>query len=107
MNNIRVDDDFADDLLLGARAIAGWLFGDPSLRRKIYYLNARSKIPFFKLRCQICCRKSAVKRWVSDEEAKRSGDCAIVMIAKTAVPNKKATQTTAVDDHRHQSGANR
>jgi hypothetical protein len=61
-----------DDLLRGAEAIAAFLFGDPKLRRKVYYLtgDARTRMPHFKLGAVICARKSTLLRWIEAQEAR-------------------------------------
>jgi hypothetical protein len=61
-----------DDLLRGAEAIAAFLFGDPKLRRKVYYLtgDARVRMPHFKLGAVICARKSTLLRWIEAQEAR-------------------------------------
>lgn len=60
--------EFSKDLLRGAEAIAEFLYGDRRLRRKIYHLVATSNLPVFKLGSMICARKSAVLKWVKDQE---------------------------------------
>ena len=62
-----------DDLLRGAEEIAAFLFGDPKLRRKVYYLtgDATIRIPHFKLGSMICARKSTLLRWIADKEGRQ------------------------------------
>lgn len=64
--------NLGDDLLRGAEAIAAFLFGDPKLRRKVYYLtgDARTRMPHFKLGSVICARKSTLLRWIEAQEAR-------------------------------------
>lgn len=59
-----------DDLLRGAEAIAAFLFGDPSQRRRVYHLtaDARRRMPHFKLGAIICARKSTLLRWIEAQE---------------------------------------
>jgi hypothetical protein len=61
-----------DDLLRGAEAIAAFLFGDPKLRRKVYYLtgDATIRMPHFKLGSVICARKTTLLRWIADKEGR-------------------------------------
>ncbi len=44
----------ANDLLRGADQIADYLFGDPGLRRKVYYLAETSRLPVFRLGSRLC-----------------------------------------------------
>jgi hypothetical protein len=62
------------DLLRGADAIAEFLFGDPCLRRKVYYLTSerRAQLPHFRLGTIICARKSTLVRWIEAAEARGS-----------------------------------
>ena len=47
-----------DDLLIGAAAIAQFLFGTAKKRRKVYYL--RDRLPLFYLGSEIAGRKSTL-----------------------------------------------
>lgn len=64
--------DFAADLLHGANAIAGFLYGDRALRRKVYHLVSSSRLPTFKLGSMICARKSALLKFIADQEARHT-----------------------------------
>lgn len=64
--------EFSKDLLNGAGEIAGFLFGDRKYRRKVYYLVERSKLPIFRLRSQLCARKSTLIKWIEDQERGRN-----------------------------------
>jgi hypothetical protein len=59
-----------DDLLRGASAIAEFLFGDRSQRRKVYYLTGEAtvRMPYFRLGAIICARKSTLLRWIEERE---------------------------------------
>ena len=59
-----------DDILQGAEAIAGFLFGDARLRRRVYHLtsDARFRMPHFKLGSIICARRSVLLRWIGEQE---------------------------------------
>ena len=59
-----------DDILQGAEAIAGFLFGDARLRRRVYHLtsDARFRMPHFKLGSIICARRSVLLRWIAEQE---------------------------------------
>jgi len=50
------------DLLVGARAIARFLYGDATQRRKVYYRAERGDIPHFLMGGTICSTRSALKR---------------------------------------------
>lgn len=60
----------SDDMLRGAHEIAGFLFGNPKERRKVYHLAERSRLPTFKLGAVLCARKSTIMEWVAQQEAK-------------------------------------
>lgn len=65
--------EFSKDLLHGAAAIAEFLFGDRKYRRKVFYLAERSKLPIFRLRSQLCARKSSLLKFVEEQETRRAG----------------------------------
>lgn len=58
----------ADDLLHGADAIAAFMFGSVSKRRKVYHLANTARLPVFKLGSQWCARKSALMAWIAEQE---------------------------------------
>lgn len=62
------DVEFSKDLLRGAAEIAEFLFGDRKHRRKVFYLAGRSKLPIFRLKSQLCARKSSLIKFVEDQE---------------------------------------
>ena len=62
------DPPFADDLLRGADEIAEFLFGDRTLRRRVYHLAETSRIPVFRLGSVLCARKSVLMAWVREQE---------------------------------------
>src|SRR5580704_460953 len=68
------DRGIADDLLRGAAAIAEFLFGDSSHRRKVFHLAAKSRLPVFKLGSMWCARKSVLLKWIEDQEERNAGD---------------------------------
>ncbi len=68
-------DRLADDLLLGAGAIADFLYGSPEYRRKVYHLTATSRLPTFKLGSVRCARPSVLRKWIAaQEEESLQGD---------------------------------
>jgi len=54
----------------GAEAIAEFIFGDRSCRRKIYYLAERTKLPIYRLGSTLYLRPSAYRAWVENQEAR-------------------------------------
>jgi hypothetical protein len=58
----------ADDLLEGAAAIADFLFGDPKLRRRVYWLAEKQSLPVFRLGVTLCARPSTLRQWVAEQE---------------------------------------
>jgi hypothetical protein len=55
-------------IIRGAEAIAEFIFGDRSHRRKVYYLAECSKIPIHRLGSTLCLRPSAYKSWIESQE---------------------------------------
>jgi hypothetical protein len=58
----------ADDLLVGANAIAEFMFGTAKERRRVYWLVETGQLPVFKYRTTICARKSTILRDVELRE---------------------------------------
>jgi len=61
----------ADDLLRGADAIAEFMFGSASERRKVYYLantGKRNSLPVFRMGSVLCARKSSLIQWIETQE---------------------------------------
>jgi hypothetical protein len=58
----------ADDLLVGAEAIALYVFGTPKKRRAVYWLSEAGELPTFRLGSMICARRSTLLRHVADRE---------------------------------------
>lgn len=52
----------------GAEAIAEYIFGTRTSRRKVYYLVEKTRIPIFRLGSTLCMRPSAYKRWIETQE---------------------------------------
>ncbi len=65
--------EFSQDLLCGADEISEFIFGDPKYRRRVYYLAERSKLPIFRLRSQLCARKSSLLKFVEEQETRHAG----------------------------------
>lgn len=53
------------DILVGAAAIAMFLYEDPKQRRKVYYRVERGEIPHFYLGGTICSTRSALMRMIT------------------------------------------
>ena len=60
--------DLAGDLLRGAEAIAEFLFGSRTERRKVYHLAEKSRLPVFRLGSVLCARKSVLLQWIGEQE---------------------------------------
>lgn len=60
--------DLSSDLLEGADQIAGFLYGDPKKRSKVYHLADKKNLPVFKLGKTICARKSTLLAWIAEQE---------------------------------------
>ncbi len=66
------------NILVGAREIAGYFFGDPDRARSVYRLldtvNEPHRFPMFRLGGTICARKSEIDRWVEERERAANDD---------------------------------
>jgi hypothetical protein len=60
--------ELAEDLLRGAAQIAGFLFGDPRQRRKVYHLAETSRLPVCRIGSLLCARKSVLLEWIASQE---------------------------------------
>lgn len=60
----------AADLLIGAPAIAAFLYGDPALYRKVYALKKSSTFPVFRLGRELAITKSTALAWIRKQEAR-------------------------------------
>lgn len=60
--------ELANDLLIGAYAIAEFLFGDRNKRRKVFHLAETSRLPVFRLGSRLCARRSVLMAWVAEQE---------------------------------------
>jgi hypothetical protein len=56
------------DLLVGAEAIAIYMFGDPTETRRVYHAWEAHGLPAFKVGNALWARKSALRSWVQDKE---------------------------------------
>ena len=74
--------NLSDDLLRGAGEIAGFVYGSPEHKRKIYHLanDANVRLPIFRMGAVICARKSTLLAWIAEQE---SGPC-----ARSSLPGK-------------------
>jgi hypothetical protein len=68
-------DTLADDILIGAAALAHFLFGsdEERLRRRVYYLThtAKCRLPHFRIGNQLAARRSTLVAWIAAQEARR------------------------------------
>jgi hypothetical protein len=63
-------DQTAEPAIRGAEAIAEFIFGDRSHRRKVYYLAECSKISIYRLGSTLCLRRSAYTEWIRAQETR-------------------------------------
>jgi hypothetical protein len=68
--NEKPPENDGDRIILGAAAIAEYIFGDPSLRRKVYYLAEFTKVPIWRLGAQLCLRPATYENWIAIQEAR-------------------------------------
>lgn len=57
------------ETLVGARAIALFLFGNGDHRRKVYYLVERNNLPVFRIGSVICARTAVLLHWIQRQES--------------------------------------
>jgi hypothetical protein len=67
-------DQTAEPALRGAEAIAEFIFGSRSHRRKVYYLAECSKIPIYRLGSTLMLRPSAYQNWIKEQETRSIGN---------------------------------
>jgi hypothetical protein len=63
-----VNDNLANELLRGARAIAAFYYGDERHARRIFHLVDKGRFPHFREGNVICARKSTILAWVAEQE---------------------------------------
>jgi hypothetical protein len=63
-----IEPPLADDLLTGAAAIARFVFGDESERRRVYWLADTGHLPVFRIGSILCARKSSILKAVELHE---------------------------------------
>ena len=65
-------DTLADDLIVGAAALARFIYGSDEQRfqRRVYYLCAVAKrrLPHFRLGSQLAARRSTLLAWIAAQE---------------------------------------
>lgn len=61
------NDNLADDVLKGAAEIATFLGED---RRAIFYAISKGRLPVYRIGESIRARKSALRAWVAEQEAR-------------------------------------
>jgi hypothetical protein len=58
----------SEDLLIGAAAIAVFMFGNEHERRRVYWMAGSGQLPVFRLGSTLCARKSSLLRSVEARE---------------------------------------
>lgn len=59
----------SEDLLIGAAAIAVFMFGDKHERRRVYWMAGNGQLPVFRIGSTLCARKSSLLRSVEARES--------------------------------------
>jgi hypothetical protein len=65
-SNLDDKNPLADDLLIGGKAIAGWLGVEV---RQVFYMKETGQLPFFNLGGKLAARKSKIKEHITQLEA--------------------------------------
>jgi hypothetical protein len=68
--------ELSADILRGADEIAGFMFGDPKQRRRVYHLAENGGLPVFRLGAVICARRSVLLTWIANQEKSAAAACA-------------------------------
>jgi hypothetical protein len=68
--NEKLTENGGERIILGAAAIAEYIFGDPRLRRKVYYLAEFTKVPIWRLGAQLCLRPATYENWIVQQETR-------------------------------------
>lgn len=71
MNDMPTE-ELSKDFLHGAAAIAEYLFGDRKFQRKVFYIVEKGRLPVVRFKSHIFARKSALKKWIEEEEKRNS-----------------------------------
>ena len=69
------DDSLAHDMLIGAEAIAVFMFGNKRSKKKVFNFVEKKELPVFRLGRSLYARKSVLIAWISEQEtaARRGG----------------------------------
>ena len=62
------DSTLAHDVLVGGEAIALFMFGDASQRKRVFNLAENNALPVFRLGRTLAARKSTLMRWIEEQE---------------------------------------
>ena len=62
------------DMLFGAAAIAKFLFGDATARKRVYHLAEVTKLPIFRVGSILCARESTLLAWIAEQEKRGAGN---------------------------------
>jgi hypothetical protein len=55
-------------LLYGGDAIAVFIWGDATKRRRVYHLAESAQLPVFRMGATLCARKSRLLEWIEQQE---------------------------------------
>jgi hypothetical protein len=58
----------ADDLIIGAKNIARFIFDDENKQRRIYALSEANALPTFRIGGTIAIRRSVLLQYISEQE---------------------------------------
>jgi hypothetical protein len=83
--------EFSKDLLLGAEAIATWLFVAPE-RRRLYHLIETSRMPTFRLGSKIAAQKSILRAAFWAQQKRAFGNDDIEALARLRLQLLKAVE---------------
>jgi hypothetical protein len=62
------DSDLGDDLLVGAEAIAAFVYGDPRKKRRVFHFAANGELPIFRVGDLLHARKSVLREFIEQRE---------------------------------------
>jgi hypothetical protein len=56
-------------IILGAAAIAEYVFGDRRHRRRVYHLAEHTRFPVWRLGSKLCLRPATYENWIAEQES--------------------------------------
>jgi hypothetical protein len=78
-----------EKVIRGVEAIAEYIFGDRTSRRKVYYLAEKACIPIFRLGSTLCLRPPACERFIAGQKARARSQAVVPPILARRVHTRR------------------